>query len=170
MFRLLVPLQTRVKRVKKDSHMAVGQNRWYHFGVGAPFSGDWDVHWGYGIWTHGHTRNISNPEYLSSPQPSGTGAEVQRVQAPGLRELPPDAALPAAWLAALRACRREGPRARGREGAGVRWRQSLRFLRWLPDNLSSAYFTASSPGGHNDLTKIKGSLLGDPILNSAFGL
>ena len=29
-----------------------------HFGVGAPilvyFSGDWDVHWGYGILTHGH--------------------------------------------------------------------------------------------------------------------
>ena len=29
-----------------------------HFGVGAPpilvyFSGDWDVHWGYGILTHG---------------------------------------------------------------------------------------------------------------------
>ena len=40
--------------------MAVGQNQWYHFGVGAPpmlvyFSGDWDVHWGT-IWilTHGH--------------------------------------------------------------------------------------------------------------------
>ena len=31
--------------------MAVGQNQWYHFGIGAPpilvdFSGDWDVHWG----------------------------------------------------------------------------------------------------------------------------
>ena len=30
-----------------------------HFGVGAPpilvcFSGDWDVHWGYGVLTHGH--------------------------------------------------------------------------------------------------------------------
>ena len=30
-----------------------------HFGVGAPpilvyFSGDWDVHWGCGILTHGH--------------------------------------------------------------------------------------------------------------------
>ena len=39
--------------------LAVGQNQWYHFGVGAPpilvyFSGDWDVHWGYGILTHGH--------------------------------------------------------------------------------------------------------------------
>ena len=39
--------------------MAVGQKQWYHFGVGAPpilvyFSGDWDVHWGYGILTHGH--------------------------------------------------------------------------------------------------------------------
>ena len=35
-------------------HVAVGQKQWYHFGVGAPpilvyFSGDWDVHWGYGI-------------------------------------------------------------------------------------------------------------------------
>ena len=40
-------------------HMAVGQNQWYHFGVGAPpilvyFSGDWDVHSGYRILTHGH--------------------------------------------------------------------------------------------------------------------
>ena len=39
--------------------MAVGRNQWYHFIVGAPpslvyFSGDWDVHWGYGILTHGH--------------------------------------------------------------------------------------------------------------------
>ena len=30
-------------------HVAVGQNQWYHFGVGTPpmlvyFSGDWDVH------------------------------------------------------------------------------------------------------------------------------
>ena len=37
---------------------AVGQNQWYHFGVGAPpmlvyFRGDWDVHWGYGLLTHG---------------------------------------------------------------------------------------------------------------------
>ena len=35
---------------------------WYHFGIGAPilvdFSGDWDVHWGYGLLTHGHTTNI----------------------------------------------------------------------------------------------------------------
>ena len=39
------------------SQMAVGQHQWYHFGVGAPailvyFSGDWDVHWGYGVLTH----------------------------------------------------------------------------------------------------------------------
>ena len=30
-----------------------------HIGIGAPpilvyFSGDWDVHWGYGVLTHGH--------------------------------------------------------------------------------------------------------------------
>ena len=35
-------------------YMAVGQNQWYHFGVGAPpilvyVSGDWGVHWGYGL-------------------------------------------------------------------------------------------------------------------------
>ena len=39
------------------SQMAVGQNQWYHFGVGAPpisdcVSGDW-VRWGYGLLTHG---------------------------------------------------------------------------------------------------------------------
>ena len=50
-----------------DNNMAVGQNQWYHFGIGAPpivvyFSGDWDVHWGYGVLTHGHmaTRPHSN--------------------------------------------------------------------------------------------------------------
>ena len=42
-----------------QTNLAVGQNQWYHFGVGAPpilvyFSGDWDVHWGYGILTYGH--------------------------------------------------------------------------------------------------------------------
>ena len=40
-----------------DEQLAVGQNQWYHFGVGAPpilvyFSGDWDVQWGYGLLTH----------------------------------------------------------------------------------------------------------------------
>ena len=39
--------------------MAVGHNQWYHFGIGAPpilvhSSGDGDVHWGYGVLTHGH--------------------------------------------------------------------------------------------------------------------
>ena len=38
--------------------LGCGQNQWYHFGVGVPsifvnFSGDWDVHWGYGILTRG---------------------------------------------------------------------------------------------------------------------
>ena len=42
-----------------EADVAVGQNQWYHFGLGAPcilvyFSGDWDVHWGHGILTHGH--------------------------------------------------------------------------------------------------------------------
>ena len=47
--------------------MAVGQNQWYHFGVGAPpilvyFSWDWDVHWEFGMLTHGqiaHSRHKS---------------------------------------------------------------------------------------------------------------
>ena len=44
---------------KRDSHMGVGQNQWYHFGVGAPYilvylSGDWDVYCGYRILTHSH--------------------------------------------------------------------------------------------------------------------
>ena len=47
--------------------MAVGQNQWYHVGVGAPpilvyFSGDWDVHWEYGVLTHGH---VAQPWSLS---------------------------------------------------------------------------------------------------------
>ena len=41
-----------------SADVAVGQNQWYHFGVGAPpilvyCSGDGDVHCGYGIVTHG---------------------------------------------------------------------------------------------------------------------
>ena len=49
--------------------MAMGQNQWYHFGVGAPpslvyFSGDWDVHWGYGLLTHGHVEKITLACYL----------------------------------------------------------------------------------------------------------
>ena len=43
-------------RLRLPSDMAVGQNQWYHFGVGAVVyvSGDWDVHWQYGILSHGH--------------------------------------------------------------------------------------------------------------------
>ena len=48
--------------LKKSAEVVVRQNQWYHFGVGAPpilvyFSGDSDVHWGYGILTHGHLLN-----------------------------------------------------------------------------------------------------------------
>ena len=37
-------------------YLDVGQNQGYHFGLGAQsilvhFSGDWDVHWGYGLLT-----------------------------------------------------------------------------------------------------------------------
>ena len=42
-----------------STHMAVGQNQWYHFGVGAPPilepTLDWDVHGGYDLdFDHGH--------------------------------------------------------------------------------------------------------------------
>ena len=45
-------------------NVAVGQHQWYHFGTGAPpilvyFSGDWDVHWGYGLLTHGHVLKLN---------------------------------------------------------------------------------------------------------------
>ena len=68
--------------------MAVGQNQWCHFGVGAPpvlvyFSGDWDVHWGcdsdFDPWpnhtitvgcSEGLCFNIS--EALGCSQPSGS--------------------------------------------------------------------------------------------------
>ena len=49
----LSPLSIQL-RACHATHMAVGQNQWYHFGVGASpilvyFSGDWDVHWGYDL-------------------------------------------------------------------------------------------------------------------------
>ena len=58
---------------------AVGQNQWCHFGLGAPpilvyFSGDWDVHWGYGILTHGHL--ATQEEYATAPL--GNGCTVFR--------------------------------------------------------------------------------------------
>ena len=51
--------------------MTVGQNQWYHFGVGAPpilvhFSGG-DVHWGYGILTHGQIEFWQKRSVLSKP-------------------------------------------------------------------------------------------------------
>ena len=46
-------VSTKGSLIEIQTHMAVGQNQWYHLGVGAPpnfrtyLSGDWDVHWGY---------------------------------------------------------------------------------------------------------------------------
>ena len=55
--------------------MAVGQNNWYHFGVGAPpilvyLSGDWDVHWGHGLLTHGNMR----ASFWFPPKPQKRGS------------------------------------------------------------------------------------------------
>ena len=55
-------------------YMAVGQNQWYRFGVGAPpilvySSRDWDVDWGYGNfdpWPH-------DPHPLGIPKPNLKG-------------------------------------------------------------------------------------------------
>ena len=49
--------------------MAVGQNQWHRFGAGAPpilvyFSGDWDVHWGYGILTQGSNGSLFKNDLL----------------------------------------------------------------------------------------------------------
>ena len=46
-----------------EAEVAVGQNQWYHFGVGAPpilvhLSGDWDVYWGYGVLTRGQVAHL----------------------------------------------------------------------------------------------------------------
>ena len=54
--------------------VAVGQNQWYHFGVSARpilvyFTRDWDVHWGYGILTHGQVAeagSVLNPCDISA--------------------------------------------------------------------------------------------------------
>ena len=65
--------------------MAVGQNQWYDFGVGAPpilvyVSGDWDVHWGYlthghiGIWTE--ELSVSYDSSMSTLPPSPAGSEI----------------------------------------------------------------------------------------------
>ena len=53
----------------RNTHMEVGQNQWYHVWVGAPpilvyFGWDWDVHWGYGILTHGHMSRLEHWQLL----------------------------------------------------------------------------------------------------------
>ena len=57
--RVTVELQGFNELEDIESDFAVGQNQWYHLGVGATpilvfVSGDWDVHWNCGILTHGH--------------------------------------------------------------------------------------------------------------------
>ena len=54
------------------------QNQWYHFGVGAPpilvyFSGVWDVHWGYGILTHGQLSTSLPGRQLAIPLTAAAG-------------------------------------------------------------------------------------------------
>ena len=62
------------------NNLAVGQNQWYHFGVGAPcilvhLSGDWDVHWGYGILTHGHL--LTHTQNRCAPSSSAHSAHFR---------------------------------------------------------------------------------------------
>ena len=61
----------RPSHVGWGDQMAVGQDQWYHFGVGAPpilvhFSGDWDVYWGYRLLTHGQMEQPAAPRADSS--------------------------------------------------------------------------------------------------------
>ena len=90
----------RVNRSGWRPDLAVGQNQWYHFGVGAPhilvyFSGDWDVHWGYGmaIWHHfggglfsfavrllGEWRGVSSQEL---PYDTLTGEQLRESEVEG---------------------------------------------------------------------------------------
>ena len=66
-------------------HMAVGQNQWCHFGLGAPpnlepfFSGELDVHWGYGFLTKG---NIVSPNHVMGLHSFRTAYPLQTVQSP----------------------------------------------------------------------------------------
>ena len=55
--------------------MAVGQNQWYHFGVGeftthfrTYSSGDWDVYWGCGVLTHGQMNRNETKELEAEHQ------------------------------------------------------------------------------------------------------
>ena len=61
----------------------MGQNQWYHFGVGAPpiliyLNKDWDVHWGYVILPHGHKTLGSVSFHL---QESRCASQSQPIQA-----------------------------------------------------------------------------------------
>ena len=66
---LAAPTRNKQQKGYRNPEMAVGQNQWYHFGVGAApilvyFSGDWDGHCEYGILTHGQMSNLKMMEVL----------------------------------------------------------------------------------------------------------
>ena len=63
--------------------LAVGQHQWYHFWVGSPpilvyCSGDWDVHWGYGILTHGQLSLKGPPPERNRKNTSGCRGKCER--------------------------------------------------------------------------------------------
>ena len=54
---------------RRSDHLGVGQNQWDPILVcrcttdfRTYFSGDWDVHWGYGLLTHSHLSNSTWPD------------------------------------------------------------------------------------------------------------
>ena len=64
--------------------MVVGQNQWYHFGVGAPpilvcLSGDWDVHWRYGLLPHGQMSISTRDTFWTRPTRSSIHHELLAV-------------------------------------------------------------------------------------------
>ena len=74
----------------KALHMAMVQNQ-IHFGIGeftTHFSGDWDVHWGYRLLTHGH---IGHRSQRSTPQTPvcgvSDGCVGSSIESPGTQHI-----------------------------------------------------------------------------------
>ena len=90
---LLSPRPSQTGTSAANPHMAMVQNHWYHFGIGAPpahfsrFFGDWDVHWGYGTFVrkiknkkHGHMRILRASVVL------GLSCKVSHIIRPELQQ------------------------------------------------------------------------------------
>ena len=146
--------------------MAVGQNQWYHFGVGeftthfrTYFSGDWDVHWGItGLLTQPYetfhtSRTIWDP---TSRAPGGRTFFV--AGGPRLRELPLGAASAPGHGSALPRRRLAGLRASlagsGRSGSGKdkSW-EACALGAWVPESFGAIWNYPGEGGGGTQFSK-----------------